>query len=74
MNARKEILIVSVGRPVGRWEEAVKHIAQRLLLAVLLAVVIMMPGLSYPASATADDMLDQSQPTSMRTRICPISS
>jgi len=41
-----------------------KHIAQRLLLAVTLTVLIVLSGLLYPVSAGAADTLDQSQTVS----------
>lgn len=78
MNAHKKILMVSRGRPIDRGEsltrralkehETMKHIAQRLLLAVTLTVVVVVSGLLYPVSAGATDTLDQSQTVSQSSQ------
>jgi hypothetical protein len=74
MNSFQKIPMVSRrvpidrGKSLNRWalkeHETMKHVAQRLLLAVTLAVVIVVPGLPYHASADAADTLDQSQTVS----------
>jgi hypothetical protein len=74
MNSRNKILMVSRGRPIDRGESLTRHapkehetmgrIIQRLLLPLTLALGIAVPGLLYPASAGATEMLDQSQTVS----------
>jgi len=74
MNTRNKILMVSRGRPIDRGGsltryapkelETMGRTIQRLLLPLTLALLIAVPGLLYPASAGATEMLDQSQTVS----------
>ena len=61
LNVRKKDVMVSGERPVRLSNQIIKHRARRLLLAVILAILSVMPCLLYPASAVAVDTLDQSQ-------------
>ena len=74
MDTRNKKLMVSRGRPIDRGESLTRHAPkehetmgrtiQRLLLPLKLALLIAVPGLLYPASAGATEMLDQSQTVS----------
>jgi hypothetical protein len=74
MNIRKKRSIVSSGRHIKQENSRIRHalkdheqmggIIKRLLLPLILALVIAVPGLLRPASASASEMIDQSQTVS----------